>query len=123
MKTGINETTDVVIAVLDLLTSHAKAKADDGKVSRTEAIGILLGNTGSIWTAVNGISEVPAELKDLDAEELDFLFATVLGSMAWERTEDTESIVRAVYDSVRQLLSTVRRIQNTIHPPKAEVVG
>lgn len=123
MKTGIQQTTDVVIATLDLLHSHAKAKADDGKVSRTEAIGIILGNTGSIWTAVNGISEVPAELKDLDAEELDFLFSTVLGSMAWERTADTEAIVLAVYDSVRQLLSTVRRIQNTINPPKAEVVG
>lgn len=122
MKQGIKETTEILIAVLALLASAAEAKADDGKVSRPESVGILLSNAGEIWTALNGLPAVPVELADLDAEELDQLFAIVLESRGWERTESTEDIVRAVYDSVRQLLSTVRRIQNTIHPPAAEPV-
>lgn len=122
MKQGIKETTEILIALLGLLASAAEAKADDGKVSRPEAVGILLSNAGEIWTALNGVPTVPVELADLDAEELDLLFSLVLESQSWERTPSTEDIVRAVYDSVRQLLSTVRRIQNTINPPEAEPV-
>ena len=122
MKAGIKETSEIIISALALLASAAEAKSDDGKVSRPEAVGILLSNAGEIWSALNGLPAVLTEIGDLDAEELDQLFVLVLASRGWERSESTEDIVRAVYDSVRQLLSTVRRIQYTIHPPAADPV-
>jgi hypothetical protein len=122
MKKGIQQTTEAVTALLALLVSTAKAKADDGRVSRPEAVGLMLGNAGALWTAASGISEVPPELADLDPEELDKLMRVVLASRAWEADDSKTDIVMACYDSVRQLLATVRRIENTIYAKKAVIV-
>lgn len=68
-KTGIKETKEVVAFALDLGFRIKEALAD-GKIDVGEAIGIGFSIPGPLIKAIGGISQVPAEIADLDDEEI-----------------------------------------------------
>lgn len=106
----IKETKELLIAALSLFAMTATAKADDGKVSRIEALNIVCQSGGFLWSAFAGIGEVPAEIADLDEAEIEELMQATLESQAWADTPRNRAIVLSVYDSLRTGLQTVRLI-------------
>ncbi len=112
----IQQTKELLIAALSIFAATATAKADDGKVSRTEALGIVFQNAGPAWTAFAGVGEVPAEIADLDDAEIEELMQATLESQAWPDTPQNREIVKSVYDSLRTGLHTVRLIIQNQQP-------
>jgi hypothetical protein len=64
----IKETKELLVAISGLSVSIAE-KAKDG-LSLTEIMAVLSENVENVITAISGISEVPAEMKDLSKEEI-----------------------------------------------------
>lgn len=118
---SITETKEAAVAVAALIADGLKANAD-GKISIIEATTILLGNAGAALTAVKGIGQVPAELKDLDAQEFDELYFAVLEALEWENNQAARVVVGSIYDLIRQGMLTAQHIKDFLTPPKAIVV-
>ena len=113
---SIQQTKELLAAALSLFAMTAKAKADDGKVSRIEALNIVCQSGGELWTAFAGVGEVPAEIADLDEAEIEELMQATLASQAWADTPRNRAIVESVYASIRTGLQTVRLIIEVDYP-------
>lgn len=68
MKHGIEETKDLVKALLSMASATAAAKANDGKINLQDMALLVMPMT-SLPAALTGLDQVPSELMDLDAEE------------------------------------------------------
>lgn len=66
--TGIKETKDVINAVLAIRDAIANAK-DDGSISILQDYVYFLPALPSLFQAINGADQVPAELTDIDFTE------------------------------------------------------
>lgn len=111
MKYGIQQTKEILVAGLSILASMAAAKAEDGKISRTEALSIVFQSTGEVWTAVAGAGEVLPELADLDNSEISELLQATLASQAWPSTPKNIKIIETLYEGLTKALEVVRLIQ------------
>lgn len=72
---GTPETNDVALAIVDFVKA-SKAAYQDGKLDFSDA-SHFLPLTQSLPKAIEGVSQVPAELRDLDSEEGAKLLALV----------------------------------------------
>lgn len=70
-KVGIKNVKELMVFGMQLGMAGKKAM-DDGKLS-IEDLGLMVKVFPHIGPAIDGISEVPAELKDIDAEEAEEL--------------------------------------------------
>lgn len=122
VEEGIKEVSEVVSVVTTLYIDAVRAKADDGKITKFEAAKILFLNLAGVAAAMEGISKVPAELKDLTEIEMDQLYFIVMGNTGLSRTADTETIVNAIYRVVREAKLSWELIQNTLHPQKGYAI-
>lgn len=77
-KIGIEETMELVVAVREVV-QDVIGHMEDGKVDGFEVTRTLVGNAASIMRAMNGVGEVPAELKDLDESEKERLLGESMG--------------------------------------------
>lgn len=80
---GIQETLEILQAVKDLAVDAKKVLAD-GTVSLADlpVAMNLFSQIGDLTKAIQGASEVPAELKDLSADELNQIGVAVLEIVA-----------------------------------------
>ena len=121
MSKPIKETLEVIVSLAAIGARTAANLANDGKISYIEAAGYL-SELGTVRTALQGITEVPAELKDLDADEVSELRTAVLKALAGvgitHRTQDiTDRLLEWAYSTVHTMLF----IRNA--PPVPEVVA
>ncbi len=115
----ITQTKELLAAALTMFALTANAKADDGKVSRIEALNIVCQMGGHLWSAFAGIGDVPGEIADLDDAEIEELMQATLESQAWADTPEHRQIVTSVYESIRTGLQTVRLIIESNQPAPA----
>jgi len=82
-KQGIQEILELIEG-LKTLASDAKAILADGKINLADlpVAMALLSQLGVLGAAVKGLDQVPAELKDLDAAELEQIGAKILELVA-----------------------------------------
>lgn len=112
----IKETRELIRA-LSAIAVRLVADLGDGKISYLEIAGFL-GDFGVIREGLQGISHVPAELKDLDDAERETLLADVttalVGAGLSHRVGDiAEKILRWAFGTV----NTIADIRNL--PPSA----
>ena len=109
----IKQTTEAATAVARLIRDGITAHSD-GKITAFEALGLLGGNASSLLTAVRGSSEIPAELKDIDVQEFDELYFSVIQALEWEDDANARLVVGSVYDLLRQALLTTTTVREYI---------
>lgn len=82
MKTGIKETLELLESMEALAVAGAKI-AKDGKLSPADLTVIydLLLKSSSISEGFKGIKELPAEMKDLDASEIEAIISKTFVSI------------------------------------------
>lgn len=109
MKKGIQNTLEVIELGIALGGAFKSAQADDGKVNAKD-IAHLITVVPKIGPAVSDISEVPAELKDLDAGELQEvidhvqeLVGVVSNEKAVAIAEDAITAAIAVFGIIQKL--------------------
>lgn len=122
MAKGIKEISELVSVAVALMIGAAEAKHDDGKISKFEGAKLFFLNIAGVSQGLEGISQVPAELKDLSSDEMDQLYYIVMGNNNLPRTADTETVVNAVYRAVREARASWELIQNTLHPQKGYAI-
>lgn len=77
-KLGINDTKEAIIYAKAVVDSLLKAKSDDGKISKADVLSTLTVTLPEAISAVAGSWNIPAEVKDLDADEKNELLALML---------------------------------------------
>ena len=105
---GIKETSELLRFGLNLATGCVKSLAD-GKITFTDSIhfkdAIL-----NVTDAFDGISEVPAELKDMDAAEAEELKRIAIEEFAID-SEKVEEIVKGAIAIAIDLIKLVTGIK------------
>lgn len=83
METGIKETQELLKGI-ELLLIDVKKVAADGKLNLADlpVAKDLVNQLGELTAAIQGVKEVPAEIKNLSAEELQAVGAQVLAMFA-----------------------------------------
>lgn len=99
---GITQTTEVFKTLLAFVNAVRSAKEGDGKITVSD-LGYFVTPLAGLPTAINGLSEVPAELTDLDADEIATL-AEMFGDVI-----DEENYQEAFFHFV-MFLNTLRVI-------------
>jgi hypothetical protein len=98
IKLGIKET-DEVVGLLILLAKGIQASAADGKLDASD-IGNLMPVIMACGPALEGISQIPAELMDLDSEEGAALVGKIAGELALPSEHAKEVLVAALQAAV-----------------------
>lgn len=121
LRTGIQETAEIIAALAGIFTAIADARADDGKVSRLEALGMVR-LAPAIYRALRGLAAAGQELRDLSPEELDALAGTFLDS-GGDALIPHDALLRdrldVLFRAAHSLLRGVREWENLTNPPKA----
>jgi hypothetical protein len=119
---GIQQTKEALAFIAGLIASVIKAYSDDQKVGKMEIVGIITGNVGGAVDAFKGIAEVPAELADIQPEEADELYWAVIQALHLPDNSTSRDLFTANYNFLRVCIQHWRVMQNTLSPPKAEVI-
>lgn len=106
MSKTIQQTTDVVLFGITL-SKVIKADLADGKFDIIE-IAKLVTLYGPAMQAIEGISEVPAELADIDSAEAEQLFGLV--RQAFEEDLSDERVLMIVQNAISGVQSFVTAI-------------
>jgi len=104
----MKETLELVTALAIMAARTGKNLRDDGRVSLLETAGYLA-DFSVIRAGLAGLSEIPAEFRQLDDARLDQLRAGILAGLATagiqHRTMDiTDRLMIWAYDTVQTLL-------------------
>lgn len=112
MTSGIKETKEIVTFITNLVKA-IELSLKDGKISATDSVNFMPVLMSSM-SAVSGITDVPIELKDLTAEEVDELVSFVKTELTLS-SEKTEKILETAIDIGIALI----RLFNTVREAKA----
>ena len=118
---GVQQTKELLVAVGAIARDVMAANAD-GKVTKLEIAKMVLGNAAEVFAACSGISEVAKELADIQPEEMDELYAAVMGELQWPEHSTNRDLYNIIFNLTFHIVNSWRLIQNTVHPPKARVV-
>lgn len=121
LRTGISETAEIIAALAGVFSAIAEARADDGKVSRLEALGMVR-FAPAIYRALRGLGTAGQELRDLSPEELEALVGTFLnagGDALVPRDALLRDRMDVLFRAAHSLLRGVREWENLTNPPKA----
>ena len=118
MSTGIKETRELLSAV-GAVAVRLVDDLKDGKLSLAEAAAFLT-ELGTIRKGLQGITSIPAELKDLDEAERDELLKDVAkifleAGLSHRFADSGEKVLRLAYNVVTTLVD----LRNA--PPTAEL--
>lgn len=120
MMTGTKHTTALFVAIAQLWASYSASRAK-GKVSVWGWIKFAFGNRKAL-AALRGIGAMKEEFFDLTAEEMDELREVTLSAAGWNPTEHDKNVFAAIYLTVRDCVTNLLRLKNTVQPPRAEIV-
>lgn len=118
---SIVETKELVIFACRLAKGIVDANAD-GHLSKWEEIKLLFHHAGSAVAAFKGIDLIPGELKALDSEELDELYAAVLEELNLPDHSTSRLLFTATVNFLDVCIQYYHDVRNTLHPPLAEPV-
>lgn len=104
----------------DLTSRLIDALKDDGKIGIMEGIKIGLSLSGSAVDALQGVSQIPAELTTLDAADVELIGDIVFPSFA-AFPEYHQELVSAAIGVTREIVNFAQLIRNR-DVPKAKVV-
>lgn len=108
---NINETKDVVVLLAKVANASVEALADDGKITVADVFKFG-GAATALFPALAGISQVPAELADLDPIEKDELIALVKEELNLE--ENVEQVVEkalTIAAEIKELIDLVKQLK------------
>ena len=108
---NINETKDVVIFLSKVANASVAALQDDGKITIADAFKFA-GAATSLFPALSGISQVPAELADLDPIEKEELIALVKEELELE--DNVEQVVEKalqIAGQIKELIDLVKQLK------------
>lgn len=115
------ETGELLALVASVIKDADHARADNGKVSMPELVGIFTAAIPKLITAVMGAGDIPAEARDFTEEELDELYYLFLTEMGWTPTDNNRDLARAYFILIRDTYTNVLLIMNTYRPRRAEL--
>ncbi len=116
------ELQDVTVLAAKLVEGINEAKADDGKISGGEAVSLALSLGDDVVHAVKGMGEIMKEVRLLDKAKLDLVYFDFLTRMNWQPSDNTRDLWSIYYDVASAIIIGVIKRQNTLNPPKAEIV-
>ena len=108
---NITETKDVVILLAKVANASVESLADDGKITVADVFKFG-GAATALFPAIAGISQVPAELADLDPIEKDELIALVKQELNLE--ENVELVVEkalTIAAEIKELIDLVKQLK------------
>lgn len=122
---NVKETSELLVAAARIVRDSLKAH-EDGKVTKMEAVRVAFRNTSELIDAFVGIADIPAELLDIDQNEVDQLYTVFVTNMGWTDYHFAKNLFDAIFRWVRVTVSvtleTITTFKNCLNPPKAEVV-
>jgi len=124
MKTGITNTLEVVALFSSLGVAFNGAKAD-GTINAAD-LGQLINIVPTIGPAIEGIGEIPAELKDLEPAEIETLknrVISVVGQISGEKATRITSKSLTAGLAILDLILEIRSDDAAQDTPAADVVG
>lgn len=124
MKTGIKNTQEIISLAVSLSLAVKGAQAD-GKINAAD-VGQLISVVPTIAPALEGINEIPHELKDLDAEELETIKSQVMSAVGQISGEKATRIAQHSLTAgiaIIQLVNTISSDDAAVDTPAADVVG
>lgn len=108
---GIAETKDAVLFLTKVANASVEALKDDGKITISDVFKFG-GAATALFPALAGISQVPKELADLDADEKDELITLVKEELELE--ENIESVVEKalqIAGQIKELIDLVAQLK------------
>ncbi len=118
---GITQTRDLCVAVGSIV-SDALAANEDGNISKMEGVKLAFNNLSEVIAACSGIAEVPAELADIQPEEMDELYHATMTELQWPEHSINRDVFNIIFNLVWHAVNSWRLLQNTLNPPKASIV-
>lgn len=94
IEIGIEETTDVVKFGISLTNAIVKAK-EDGKINLLD-LALLVSPLTKLFPAISGIDKVPAEIADINDEELNVLILLAMNELEIDNTSAKEIIKQSL---------------------------
>ena len=122
MSQRTSELSEVVNAIALILHGVDEAKADDGRISVTEALGMFAAAIPAVARAFSGVRGIPDELVAMTQEDMDDIYFGFLKTLQWNPDDNTRDKFAVVYEVTSALILGGLKWRNTIKPPVAEVI-
>ena len=122
MSQRTSELSEVVNAIALILHGVDEAKADDGRISVTEALGMFAAAIPAVARAVSGVRGIPDELLAMTQEDLDAMYFGFLKTLQWNPDDNTRDKFAVVYEVTSALIIGGLKWRNTVKPPTVEVI-
>ncbi len=119
---NVAQTAEILSFVAGLIHDIIVAHRQDGNIGAWDSVKIGMQNLRPAIEAAQGINEVPAELADIEADELDELYMAVMSRLQWPERDVSRAIFNANYNFLKVCVAHFRVMQNLLHPPKATVI-
>lgn len=117
---GVKETKEVALSLAHLVGAAVKDLADDSGFDWKEWLPAIM----TLPDALKGIGEVPAEVKDISAEEAEEIMHEVSEVLTDYGVAEAD-VIQAVYDLAKSMVSTIGLAIAAYKKvfPKTEAVG
>jgi len=119
---NVAQTAELLSFVAGLIHDIIEAHKKDGDIGAWDSVKIGMQNLRPAIEAAQGIRDVPAELADLEADELDALYMAVMQRLQWPERSVSRAMFNANYNFLKVCVEHFRVMQRLIHPPKAVVI-
>lgn len=117
-----SELSEVVNAVALILHGVNEARADDGRISVTEALSLFASAIPAVARAVSGVRGIPDELVAMTQGDMDSMYFGFLKTLQWSPDDNTRDRFAVCYEVASSLVLGGLKWRNTVKPPRAEVI-
>lgn len=121
-KAGIIQLTELCVAIAAMIRAAMDTKESGKKLTTWGIIKILWKNRVKLIAASGGIDEIPAELADIQPEEMDVIYWAVILELKLPEHSIPRDVFNLFFNTTFHAVNNYRIFMNTIRPPKAEVV-
>lgn len=119
---NVAQTAELLSFVAGLVHDIIQSHQSDGNIGAWDSVKIGMQNLRPAIEAAQGIHDVPAELADLEADELDALYMAVMGRLQWPERSVSRAMFNANYNFLKACVAHFRVMQCLINPPKATAI-
>ncbi len=116
------ELTDIFVFVGKSLAMTREAKADDGRVSTPETLGIASRLLPSAVAAIAGFAAIKQEFLTITDGQLKEVYYAFCSAMEWQPDDTTRDKFDIITDVVAAVVEGASKWRNTVKPPKAAIV-
>lgn len=119
--TGTKELTELLRAS-GVLIAKCVARSADGNFSRWDGAAVLLSSAGDVWDGIAGMTQIPAEIADMDQDEAARIIAEIedvlakSGRFTHRQRDVAARILSLAYHNVSEVAAMLAL------PPTAEPV-